>query len=53
MQVTLLRVLEEKVVKRVGENWPIPVNIRLISATNKDLNVLVSKDIFREDFFIG
>jgi len=40
MQVKLLRVLEEKVVERVGDHKPIPVNIRLISATNKDLNHL-------------
>jgi len=49
MQVKLLRVLEEKVVERVGDHHPIPVNIRLISATNKDLNTLVNSDIFRED----
>ena len=49
MQVKLLRVIEEKVVERVGDHHPIPVNIRLISATNKDLNALVTSDIFRED----
>lgn len=49
MQVKLLRVLEEKVVERVGDNTPIPVNIRMISATNKDLSVLVNSEIFRED----
>jgi transcriptional regulator with PAS, ATPase and Fis domain len=49
MQVKLLRVLEEKVVERVGDHRPVPVNIRLISATNKDLNALVNSDIFRED----
>ncbi len=49
MQVKLLRVLEEKVVERVGDHRPIPVNIRLISATNKDLNDLVNQDRFRED----
>jgi two-component system response regulator HydG len=49
MQVKLLRVIEEKVVERVGDHRPVSVNIRLISATNKDLNVLVSSDIFRED----
>ncbi len=49
MQVKLLRVLEEKVVERVGDHRPIPVNIRLISATNKDLNSLVHTDLFRED----
>ena len=49
MQVKLLRVLEEKVVERVGDHRPVPVNVRLISATNKDLNTLVSQDVFRED----
>ncbi len=49
MQVKLLRVLEEKVVERVGEHKPIPVNIRLISATNKDLGSLLSAGKFRED----
>ncbi|MBI5205383.1 MAG: sigma 54-interacting transcriptional regulator [Nitrospirae bacterium] len=49
MQAKLLRVLEEKVVERVGENRPIPVNVRLISATNKDLYKLVSQGRFRED----
>lgn len=49
MQAKLLRVLEEKVVERVGENRPIHVNVRLISATNKDLYRLVSQGKFRED----
>jgi transcriptional regulator with PAS, ATPase and Fis domain len=49
MQVKLLRVLEEKIVERVGDHKPIPVNIRLLSATNKDLYHLVSKETFRED----
>jgi PAS domain S-box-containing protein len=49
MQVKLLRVLEQKEVERVGDHRPITVNIRLISATNKDLNVLVGSDMFRED----
>jgi two-component system response regulator HydG len=50
MQAKLLRVLEEKVVERVGDHRPIPVNIRLISATNKDLHGIVP-DKFREDLF--
>lgn len=49
MQVKLLRVLEEKVVEHVGDHKPIPVNIRLISATNKDLNHLIQSGKFRED----
>jgi PAS domain S-box-containing protein len=49
MQVKLLKVIEEKVVERVGEHKPIAVNIRLISATNKDVNSLVHNGKFRED----
>jgi transcriptional regulator with PAS, ATPase and Fis domain len=49
MQVKLLRVLEEKVVERVGDHTPIPVDIRLISATNKELANLIAIGKFRED----
>lgn len=49
MQVKLLRVLEEKVVERVGDQTPISVDVRLISATNRDLVTLVSEQSFRED----
>ncbi|ACL05918.1 PAS modulated sigma54 specific transcriptional regulator, Fis family [Desulfatibacillum aliphaticivorans] len=50
-QVKLLRVLEEKVVERVGDHKPIQVDVRIISATNRDLQALISKGEFREDFF--
>jgi len=50
-QVKLLRVLEEKVIERVGDNSPIPINVRIISATNKDLMQMVREGTFREDFF--
>ena len=49
MQVKLLRVLEEKVIERVGEHKPRKVDIRLISATHQDLNELVSNGRFRHD----
>ncbi len=49
MQVKLLRVLEEKVVERVGDHEPIPVDIRLVSASNKDLNYLMHSGKLRED----
>lgn len=49
MQVKLLRVLEDKVVERVGDVKPIPLNIRLISATNKDISSLLQAGKFRED----
>lgn len=51
MQVKLLRVLEEKVIERVGDSTPIPVDIRIISATNKDLLELVKQGKYRQDFF--
>jgi PAS domain S-box-containing protein len=51
MQAKLLRVLEEKVVERVGENEPVPVDVRVISATNRDLQRMVAEETFREDLF--
>jgi two-component system NtrC family response regulator len=51
LQVKLLRVLQERVVERVGGVKPIPVNIRLVAATNKSLKEEVSKGNFREDLF--
>jgi two-component system, NtrC family, response regulator HydG len=50
-QVKLLRVLEDKVIERVGDQRPIPIDVRVISATNKDLNALVAEGRFREDLF--
>lgn len=50
MQVKLLGVIEDKVVERVGDHRPIPVNIRLISATNKNLEGLMPT-MFREDLY--
>ena len=50
-QVKLLRVLEERVVERVGDHRPIPVDVRIITATNKDLHELVQAGMFREDFY--
>jgi PAS domain S-box-containing protein len=51
VQIKLLRVLEEKVVERVGDQRPIEVNPRIITATNKDLSELVQNGAFREDLF--
>jgi len=48
-QVKLLRVLEEKEIERVGDHRPISVDVRIISATNKDLDQLVAQEMFRED----
>ena len=50
-QVKLLRVLEEMVIEKVGDNRPIDVDVRIISATNRDLKALVDKAHFREDLF--
>ncbi len=50
-QVKLLRVLEEKMIERVGASTPIPVDVRIISATNWDLPRLVETGKFRKDFF--
>lgn len=50
-QIKLLRVLEEKVIERVGDNRPIPVEVRIITATNKDLHQLVAQGAYREDFY--
>jgi len=49
IQVKLLRVIQEKVITRLGSNTPIPVDIRIISATNKSLEEEVEKGTFRED----
>ncbi len=50
-QVKLLRVLEEKVVERVGDNQPIDVDVRIISATNRNLAEMINAGTFREDFY--
>ncbi|SFH92600.1 PAS domain S-box-containing protein [Tindallia magadiensis] len=50
-QVKLLRVLEEKKIRRVGAMEEIPVDVRVIAATNKDLIELVDQNHFREDLF--
>ncbi len=51
IQIKLLRVLEEKVIERVGENASIPINARIISATNRNLERLVREGTFRKDLF--
>lgn len=50
-QVKLLRVIEEKTVKRVGGNQEIKVDVRIIAATNRDLKKAVAEGNFREDLF--
>ena len=51
VQVKLLRALESMQIERVGENRPISVNVRIISATNKNIQKLIADEKFREDFF--
>ncbi|HEU4390964.1 MAG TPA: sigma-54 dependent transcriptional regulator [Blastocatellia bacterium] len=50
-QVDLLRVLDEKKISRVGGNAEIPVNFRLIAATNKNLETMTAEGKFREDLY--
>jgi len=50
-QVDLLRVLEEKKICRVGGSIEIPVNFRLVAATNKNLETMIAEAKFREDLY--
>jgi len=51
MQVKLLRVLQERVIERLGNPQPIKVDVRIIAATNRDLERAVLDNTFREDLF--
>jgi two-component system, NtrC family, response regulator HydG len=51
VQVKLLRVLQERVIVRVGDNKEIPVDVRIIAATNRNLRSMVQEGTFREDLF--
>jgi formate hydrogenlyase transcriptional activator len=48
-QITLLRVLQERELERVGGNQSIPLDVRVLAATHRDLNALVADGKFRED----
>ncbi len=48
-QIALLRVLQEREIERVGSNIAIPVDIRIVAATHRDLDLLVSQGKFRQD----
>jgi len=51
LQAKLLRFLQERVIERVGGRSEIPVDVRVICATNKDLQKMVNEGSFREDLF--
>jgi formate hydrogenlyase transcriptional activator len=49
VQIALLRVLQEREIERVGSDKPIPVDVRVLSATHRDLDALVAEGKFRQD----
>ena len=51
LQAKLLRFLESREIRRVGENEPFQVDVRVLGATNRDLRDMVANDEFREDLF--
>jgi DNA-binding NtrC family response regulator len=50
-QAKLLRVLQEREFRPLGEKKPVHIDVRFISATNRDLKVMIKEETFREDFF--
>lgn len=50
-QVKLLRVLQEKTIQRLGGKEPIPIDVRVIAATHRDLETAIEERLFREDLF--
>ncbi|MGB6692077.1 MAG: sigma-54 dependent transcriptional regulator [Terracidiphilus sp.] len=50
-QITLLRVLQEREIERIGTSQSIPIDVRIIAATNRDLRAAVAAGTFRQDMF--
>lgn len=51
MQVRLLRVLQERKIERVGDSTPVPIDVRVVAATNHDLQAKIQRGEFRQDLF--
>jgi formate hydrogenlyase transcriptional activator len=51
VQIALLRVLQEREIERVGSDRPMPVDVRVLAATHRDLNALMAEGKFRQDLF--
>ncbi len=51
LHIKLLRVLQEREFERIGDNQVIKVDVRVITATNKEIKAMVDKDLFREDLY--
>ncbi len=51
VQISLLRVLETQVIERVGSNRPIQVDVRIITATNENIQQMIAEGKFREDLY--
>jgi transcriptional regulator with GAF, ATPase, and Fis domain len=51
IQTKLLRVLQNRVIERLGSSTPIPIDVRIIAATNRDLDQAVAEKTFREDLY--
>ncbi|QNU07263.1 sigma-54 factor interaction domain-containing protein [Peribacillus butanolivorans] len=51
LQLKLLRVLQEKEIERVGGNKSLPVNVRVITVTHRNLEEIVQNGTFREDLY--